>query len=128
VRVREALASEYEGREKEIDAFLEDLEKKVVRKMMVEQRKRIDGRAFDEIRPIWIQVGKLPRTHGSALFTRGETQVIAIVTLGSSSDEQKIESLAGETFRSFMLHYNFPPFSVGEVRPLRGPGRRRTWN
>ncbi len=92
--------------------------------MMVEQRRRIDGRTFDQVRPISIEVGKLPRTHGSALFTRGETQVIAVVTLGSSSDEQKIEALAGETFKSFMLHYNFPPFSVGEVRPLRGPGRR----
>ncbi|MCE5335278.1 MAG: polyribonucleotide nucleotidyltransferase [Desulfobacteraceae bacterium] len=123
-RVREELAEEFEGREKEIDAILENIEKQVVRKMMVEQRKRIDGRAFDEIRPITIQVGKLPRTHGSALFTRGETQVLAVVTLGSSSDEQKIEALAGETFKSFMLHYNFPAFSVGEVKPLRGPGRR----
>ena len=109
---------------KKSTAALDELEKKVVRTMMVEQRRRIDGRAFDEIRPISIEVGKLPRTHGSALFTRGETQVIAVVTLGSSSDEQKIEALAGETFKSFMLHYNFPPFSVGEVRPLRGPGRR----
>jgi polyribonucleotide nucleotidyltransferase len=122
--VGEELAADYEGREKEIGAALEDLEKRVVRSMMVEQRRRIDGRAFDEIRAISIEVGKLPRTHGSALFTRGETQVIAVVTLGSSSDEQKIEALAGETFKSFMLHYNFPPFSVGEVRPLRGPGRR----
>ncbi len=122
--VREELAADYEGREKEIDAALDDLEKKVVRTMMVEQRRRIDGRAFDEIRPISIEVGKLPRTHGSALFTRGETQVIAVVTLGSSSDEQKIEALAGESFKSFMLHYNFPPYSVGEVKPLRGPGRR----
>ena len=123
-RVKEELASEYEDREKEIAAALDDLEKKVVRTMMVEQRRRIDGRAFDEIRPISIEVGKLPRTHGSALFTRGETQVIAVITLGSSSDEQKIDALSGETFKSFMLHYNFPPFSVGEVRPLRGPGRR----
>lgn len=123
-RVREQLAADYQGREKEIDAALDDLEKKVVRAMMVEQRRRIDARRFDQIRPISIEVGKLPRTHGSALFTRGETQVIAVVTLGSSSDEQKIEALAGETFKSFMLHYNFPPFSVGEVRPLRGPGRR----
>jgi len=123
-RVREELAADYEGREKEIDGILDELEKNVVRRMMVEQRHRIDGRAFDEIRPITINVGMLPRTHGSALFTRGETQVIAVVTLGSSSDEQKIEALAGETFKSFMLHYNFPPFSVGEARPLRGPGRR----
>ncbi len=123
-RVKEELASDYEGRDKEIEGMLEDLEKQVVRRMMVEQRKRIDGRGFDQIRPISIEVGTLPRTHGSALFTRGETQVLAIVTLGSSSDEQKIETLAGETFKSFMLHYNFPAFSVGEVRPLRGPGRR----
>lgn len=123
-RVRDELALDYEGREKEIDALLEDMEKKVVRRMMVEQRHRIDGRAFDEIRPITINVPMLPRTHGSALFTRGETQVLAVVTLGSSSDEQKIDALAGETFKSFMLHYNFPAFSVGEVRPLRGPGRR----
>jgi len=122
--VKEQLATDYEGREKEIEGALDELEKKVVRTMMVEQRCRIDGRVFDQIRPISIAVGKLPRTHGSALFTRGETQVIAVVTLGSSSDEQKIEALAGETFKSFMLHYNFPPFSVGEVRPLRGPGRR----
>jgi polyribonucleotide nucleotidyltransferase len=122
--VREQLAADYEGREKEIDAALDDLEKKVVRAIMVEKRHRIDGRAFDQVRPISIEVGKLPRTHGSALFTRGETQVIAVVTLGSSSDEQKIEALAGETFKSFMLHYNFPPFSVGEVKPLRAPGRR----
>jgi polyribonucleotide nucleotidyltransferase len=124
MRVRDQLAADYEGREKEINGALDELEKKVVRTMMVEQRCRIDGRLFDQVRPISIQVGKLPRTHGSALFTRGETQVIAVVTLGSSSDEQKIEALAGETFKSFMLHYNFPPFSVGEVRPLRGPGRR----
>ncbi|MEM5787413.1 MAG: polyribonucleotide nucleotidyltransferase [Syntrophobacteraceae bacterium] len=123
-RVREELAADYEGREKEIDSILESLEKQVVRKMMVEQRHRIDGRGFDEIRPIWIEVAKLPRTHGSALFTRGETQVLAVVTLGSSSDEQRIDALAGETFKAFMLHYNFPAYSVGEVRPLRGPGRR----
>ncbi len=122
--VREQLAADYADREKEIDAALDDLEKKVVRAIMVEKRHRIDGRAFDEVRPISIEVGKLPRTHGSALFTRGETQVIAAVTLGSSSDEQKIEALAGESFKSFMLHYNFPPFSVGEVKPLRAPGRR----
>ncbi|MGO8944436.1 MAG: polyribonucleotide nucleotidyltransferase [Syntrophobacteraceae bacterium] len=121
---REQLGADYLGREKEIEGALDELEKKVVRTMMVEQRRRIDGRIFDQVRPISIAVGKLPRTHGSALFTRGETQVIAVVTLGSSSDEQKIEALAGETFKSFMLHYNFPPFSVGEVRPLRAPGRR----
>ncbi|MEN6440149.1 MAG: polyribonucleotide nucleotidyltransferase [Syntrophobacter sp.] len=124
IRVKEALAADFEGREKEIEGILEEIEKRVVRRMMVEKRHRIDGRSFDEIRPITIEVAKLPRTHGSALFTRGETQVLAVVTLGSSSDEQKIDALAGESFKSFMLHYNFPAFSVGEVRPLRGPGRR----
>lgn len=124
LQVRESLTAEFPDRQKAIDEILHDLEKEVVRRMMVEEGRRIDGRRFDEIRPITIEVGLLPRTHGSALFTRGETQALVVVTLGSSSDEQKIEALAGETFKSFMLHYNFPPFSVGEVRPLRGPGRR----
>jgi polyribonucleotide nucleotidyltransferase len=123
-RVIEELSVEFPEREKNIQGALEDLEKQIVRHMMVAEGRRIDGRNFDEIRPITIEVGILPRTHGSAMFRRGETQVLAVVTLGSSSDEQKIEALAGETFKSFMLHYNFPPFSVGEVRPLRGPGRR----
>jgi polyribonucleotide nucleotidyltransferase len=121
-RVIEELSVEFPEREKEIAGVLENLEKEMVRRMMVAEGRRIDGRSFDEIRPIAIEVGFLPRTHGSAMFRRGETQVFAVVTLGSSSDEQKIEALAGETFKSFMLHYNFPPFSVGEVRPLRGPG------
>ncbi|RPH90029.1 MAG: polyribonucleotide nucleotidyltransferase, partial [Desulfobacteraceae bacterium] len=93
-------------------------------RMIVKEKKRIDGRKFNEVRPISCEVGVLPRTHGSALFTRGETQVLAVATLGTSSDEQRIDSLIGETFKSFMLHYNFPPFSVGEARMLRGPGRR----
>lgn len=123
-KVLEQLASDYEGREKEIAGIMEDLEKDIVRRMMTEEKHRIDGRRFDEVRPINIEVGILPRTHGSALFRRGETQALVVTTLGSSSDEQKIEALAGETFKAFMLHYNFHPFSVGEVRPLRGPGRR----
>jgi polyribonucleotide nucleotidyltransferase len=123
-RVRAELATSFPEQEKTVDALLEELEKTVVRRMLVEQRHRIDGRRFDEIRPISIEIGVLPRTHGSAMFRRGETQILAVTTLGSSSDEQKIEALAGETFKSFMLHYNFPPYSVGEVRPLRGPGRR----
>src|SRR4029453_5308774 len=77
-----------------------------------------------DIRPITCEVGILPRTHGSALFTRGETQALVVATLGTSSDEQKIDALIGEQFKRFMLHYNFPPFSVGEARPLRSPGRR----
>ncbi len=123
-RVQEELATRFEGCEKKIAGILEEMERDIVRGMMVEENRRIDGRGFDEIRPITIEVGTLPRTHGSALFTRGETQALVVTTLGSSSDEQKIEALAGETFKSFMLHYNFHPFSVGEVRPLRGPGRR----
>jgi polyribonucleotide nucleotidyltransferase len=118
------LAEAFPDRKKEIDNVLDEIEKTTVRRMMVEDRRRIDGRRFDEVRPISIDVGLLPRTHGSAMFRRGETQVLAVVTLGSSSDEQKIEALAGETFKSFMLHYNFPAYSVGEVKPLRGPGRR----
>ncbi len=106
------------------DRILHDIEKEVVRKMVIEEKRRIDGRRFDEIRPINCEVGILPRTHGSSLFQRGETQVIAITTLGSSGDEQKVEALAGETFKSFMLHYNFPPYCVGEVKMLRGPSRR----
>ena len=123
-RVVEELSVEFPERGKEILGVLEDLEKELVRRMMVKEGRRIDGRRFDEVRPITIEVGILPRTHGSAMFRRGETQVLAVVTLGSSSDEQKIEILGGEIFKSFMLHYNFPPYSVGEVRPLRGPGRR----
>jgi len=123
-RVRVELAADFPEQEKAVGGLLEELEKTVVRRMLVEQRHRIDGRRFDEIRPISIDVGVLPRTHGSAIFRRGETQILAVTTLGSSSDEQKIEALTGETFKSFMLHYNFPPYCVGEVRPLRGPGRR----
>ena len=106
------------------DRILHDIEKEVVRKMVIKEKRRIDGRRFDEIRPINCEVGILPRTHGSSLFQRGETQVIAITTLGSSGDEQKVEALAGQTFKSFMLHYNFPPYCVGEVKMLRGPSRR----
>ncbi len=108
----------------QIRKIFENLERDTVRRMIVKEKKRIDGRTFNEVRPISCEVGVLPRTHGSALFTRGETQVLAVATLGTSSDEQRIDSLIGETFKSFMLHYNFPPFSVGEARMLRGPGRR----
>jgi len=91
---------------------------------VLQEQRRIDGRSFSDVRPIWGEVGMLSRTHGSAIFTRGETQALAVATLGTPSDEQKIETLMGETFKSFMLHYNFPPYSVGETRMLRGPGRR----
>jgi polyribonucleotide nucleotidyltransferase len=119
-----ALLPDYEGREGEIKKLLYALEKETVRAMIVKEKRRIDGREFKDIRPISCEVGVLPRTHGSALFTRGETQIMAVTTLGTSEDEQRIESLNGTTFRRFMLHYNFPPFCVGEVRMMRGPGRR----
>ncbi len=118
------LLEKFPDREKELQDALENLEKETVRTMLVQEGRRIDGRRFDEIRPIRIETGILPRTHGSALFSRGETQALIVVTLGSSADEQKIEALGGESFKSFMLHYNFPPYCVGEVRFLRGPGRR----
>lgn len=102
---------------------LDKIEKKVVRKLLLEG-KRADGRAYDEIRPLDCEVSVLPRTHGSALFTRGETQALVSVTLGTVRDEQIIDGLQEEYGQKFMLHYNFPPSSVGEVRPIRGPGRR----
>ena len=100
------------------------LEKEITRATILDEGRRLDGRAFDEIRPVACEVGQLPRTHGSALFTRGETQAMVTCTLGTSDDTQIIEAFEGESRQRFLLHYNFPPFSVGEVRFLRGPGRR----
>jgi len=100
------------------------LERETVREHILSTGKRIDGRRSTDIRQITCEIGVLPRTHGSGLFTRGETQSLAVTTLGTSDDEQLIEALEGESYKRFMLHYNFPPFSVGEVRPIRGPGRR----
>ncbi len=114
-----------EGFEKEMfDAVFEKLEREVMRRKLFEEGIRIDGRKPEEIRDVECSVGILPRTHGSALFRRGETQVLTVTTLGSSADEQKIESLLGESYKRFMLHYNFPPYCVGEVAPLRAPSRR----
>lgn len=108
-----------------IDYIFDAQLKERITAMICEQGKRVDGRAFGQVRPIKTEVGLLPFTHGSALFTRGDTQSLATLTLGSGQDEQKIEDImGGEVDGSFMLHYNFPPFSVGEVRQLRGPGRR----
>ncbi len=109
---------------RDIAAVFNDIEKNLVRRMILNKNTRTDGRSPDEIRQITSEIGILPRTHGSALFVRGETQCLAVVTLGTSDDEQRIDSLDGESFKTFMLHYNFPPFSVGEVKPLRSPGRR----
>jgi len=111
-------------RKLEAKAIFKELKEKVLRGEVLERRVRLDGRKFDEIRSIWSEVGVLPRTHGSAVFTRGETQALVTVTLGTAEDQQKIEMVDGEMYKRFMLHYNFPPFSVGEVAFLRGPGRR----
>jgi polyribonucleotide nucleotidyltransferase len=118
------LGEAYADRRGEIFEIIADLKKTVCRDLVLKANRRIDGRKFDEIRPITCEVGFLPRPHGSALFTRGETQVLGVLTLGSGQDEQRVETLSGEEFRPFMLHYNFPPFSVGEARRLGGPSRR----
>jgi polyribonucleotide nucleotidyltransferase len=120
----QASGAEDENSQKMVKIAFEEIHRKLVRRLILERKQRIDGRGLSEIRPISCEVGILPRTHGSALFTRGETQVLAVVTFGTSEDEQKINSLTGETYKSFMLHYNFPPFCVGEVSPLRSPSRR----
>ncbi|HLE09166.1 MAG TPA: polyribonucleotide nucleotidyltransferase [Thermodesulfobacteriota bacterium] len=119
-----ALAPDSEEKEKEILSILEDLRYAFMRKGILEEGMRVDGRGPKDIREISCEVGLLPRTHGSALFTRGETQAMVVTTLGTSEDEQKIDALSGWEYKTFMLHYNFPPFSVGEVKFLRGPGRR----
>jgi polyribonucleotide nucleotidyltransferase len=111
-------------RKLQISKIFLNIEKDEVRRIILDKNIRADGRGPKDIRPISCVVGLLPRTHGSALFTRGETQALAVATLGTSEDEQRIDSLEGEYFKTFMLHYNFPPFSVGETKPLRGPGRR----
>ena len=110
--------------ESDIRRVLEDIEYEEVRRMVFTEHKRVDGRGFKDLRPIACEVNVLPRTHGSSLFTRGQTQSLAIVTLGTRKDEQLIESLEEISYKKFMLHYNFPSFSVGETRPMRGPGRR----
>ena len=110
--------------ESEIREAVHAQEKKMVRQMILDEGKRIDGRSFTEVRPIECVVGLLPRVHGSALFTRGETQAMVLTTLGTEKDEQRMESIYGDHFRSFILHYNFPPYSVGEAKRLGGPGRR----
>ncbi len=114
--------SEYS--DKDIKKALSEVEEENIRLYIIQKKKRVDGRRFDEVRQISCEVGVLPRTHGSGLFTRGQTQSLSVTTLGTSADEQTIDALAGETQKNFMLHYNFPPFSVGEARPMRGPGRR----
>jgi polyribonucleotide nucleotidyltransferase len=118
------LEDDYADQMDEVNSIFNDTLKKISRNIILKERRRIDNRKFDEIRPITCEVGILPRPHGSALFTRGETQVLGILTLGSGQDEQRVETLIGEEQRPFMLHYNFPPYSVGEVRRIGGPSRR----
>jgi polyribonucleotide nucleotidyltransferase len=121
--VPQALA-EFPEKQKDIKGAFDELKRNVFRGLVIHQERRIDGRGLKDIRPITCEIEVLPRTHGSALFTRGETQALVVTTLGTTSDEQRVDALLGEHFKKFMLHYNFPPFSVGEVKFLRGPGRR----
>lgn len=113
-----------QDRSKEVSALFNEVEKQTIRRRILDQKVRADGRGIRDIRPITCEVSVLPRAHGSAIFTRGETQSLSVVTLGTGDDEQRIESLEGETRKAFMLNYNFPPFSVGEAKGLRSPGRR----
>jgi len=122
--VKETLAAEFEGREDEVSAAIGKLNKTVVRQMVLQDKIRIDGRSFDTVRPITCEVGVLPRAHGSALFTRGETQALVAATFGTSVDEQRMDNIQAMEFKKFMLHYNFPPFCVGETSMRLFPGRR----
>jgi len=120
----EHFAEIYPEEEKQIKAVLESILKKIVRSMIINDGERVDGRKVDEIRPISCEVGYLPRPHGSGLFTRGQTQVLSVATLGAISEEQVLDGIGIEESKKYIHHYNFPPYSVGETRPMRGPGRR----
>ena len=122
--LKEKYGEAYEEIAPKVGDAIYKLEKKTVRHMILEEHKRVDGRALDEIRPLSAEVDVLPRVHGSALFSRGQTQVMSIVTLGTIGDEQELDGLDEETSKRYIHHYNFPPYSVGEARPSRGPGRR----
>jgi polyribonucleotide nucleotidyltransferase len=119
-----SLPADDEQQKSDAEHIFHELQEKAIRDEALERGLRLDGRRFDEIRPIWTETGALPRVHGSVVFTRGETQALVSCTLGTGDDQQKIEHVTGEHYKRFMLHYNFPPFSVGEVGPQRGPGRR----
>jgi polyribonucleotide nucleotidyltransferase len=121
---RAAFAESHPDKAKDVQATLEAIEVEAVRGLIAHEGVRPDGRGMNEVRPIDVEVGVLPRTHGSALFTRGQTQALVVATLGSKSDEQLLEELEGESWKKYSLHYNFPSFSVGETKPNRGPGRR----
>jgi len=122
--ILEALAEEFPEKERDIKSVIHDLDSESMRNMILSEGKRIDGRGPDDIRDISCEVGLLPRAHGSALFTRGQTQALVAVTLGTKMDEQRLDELEGESTKSYMLHYNFPPFSTGETKPIRGTSRR----
>ena len=122
--LQQALGGDDPDRRKTVGSIVDKVKKHVVREAILGEGRRLDGRALADVRPITCEVDVLPRTHGSAVFTRGETQALVVTTLGTSSDEQKIDALIGEQYKKFMLHYNFPPFSTGEVKFLRSPGRR----
>ncbi|MEJ2055821.1 MAG: polyribonucleotide nucleotidyltransferase, partial [Calditrichaceae bacterium] len=122
--VLEALEEEYPESENTIASLLHDIEKTEVRSMMLKEKVRLDGRGYTDIRPISSEVNLLPRAHGSALFTRGQTQALGVVTLGTKADEQIIDALEGESSKKYTLHYNFPPFCTGEAKPIRGVSRR----
>jgi polyribonucleotide nucleotidyltransferase len=123
-KLQAEIPAEDEAAQAKLKTYFETLRERIFREEVIEKKHRPDGRAFDEIREIWIEAGVLPRTHGSAIFTRGETQALVTTTLGTSDDMQRLEGFEGEAKKRFMLHYNFPPFSVGEVAFLRGAGRR----
>jgi polyribonucleotide nucleotidyltransferase len=124
VSTAEKLQDDEQLLEKKIGWVVDDIMRQKMRDRVLKEEKRIDGRGMNDIRPITCEIGVLPRTHGSALFTRGQTQSLAVTTLGTASDEQIIDAIYGDESKSFMLHYNFPPFATGEVRPIRGVGRR----
>lgn len=122
--VETKLTLEFPDREKDIAKAVHDMTKAIIRERILKEKVRIDGRSLVDVRPISVEVGIIPRAHGSALFTRGETQALASTTLGTSIDAQRIDALTEQSEKVFMLHYNFPPYSTGEVKPLRGTGRR----
>ena len=122
--IKSAIPEDDEAGRKKAGKYFDLLREQIFREQVIKDRRRPDGRKFDQIRDIWIEVGVLPRTHGSSIFTRGETQALVTTTLGTGEDMQRLEAFEGEARKRFMLHYNFPPFSVGEVAFLRGAGRR----
>jgi len=123
-RLKAELPEDDEEAAQKLSHYYETLRERIFRDQVTHKRRRPDAREFDQIRDIWIEIGVLPRTHGSAIFTRGETQALVTTTLGTPDDAQRIERFEGETKKRFMLHYNFPPFSVGEVGRMTGVGRR----